>query len=279
MLQPNWDCCGDEMKLWDKIWNAEQNIRKRVENAFGKEISQTPLEVRCDILEQVESRIAIDKGGKLFSFDKLEIHIHPATIAQCDVFDMAFLANDSLKSDIRNKLRESQAQHGENLEIFVELHKPPGPDQAGNPPGELFRLNFVKQDQSRPREIPESSLEIIKGSVEQATYRLKKERILIGRLLEVTDLEGRMVRKNDVVFLDNGDDINSTVGRIHARIWFDYEKQEFRIMDEVSRYGTRIAREGRYIEVPGGNSRGVHLKSGDEIYFGQACMRFEFKGL
>jgi len=265
------------MKLWDKIWKAEQNIRKRVENAFGREISQTPLEVRADILEQVESRIAIDKGGKLFSFDRLEVHLHPATLAQCDVFDMAFLANDSLKSDIRSKLREAQAPQGENLEILVELHKPAGPDQEGNPPGELLRLNFIKQDQSRLREIPESCLEIIKGSVEQATCRLKKERILIGRLSEVTDLEGRMVRKNDVVFLDNGDDINSTVGRIHARIWFDHEKQEFRIMDEASRYGTRIAREGRSIEVPGGNSRGVRLKSGDEIYFGQACMRFEFK--
>jgi hypothetical protein len=279
MLQPNWDCSGDEMKLWDKIWEVEQNIRKRVENAFGRETSQMPLEVRREILEQVEARIAIDKGVKLFSFERLEIHLNPATMAQCDVFDMAFLANDSLKSDIRNKLHEAQAPHGERLEIFVELHKPDGPDQAGNPHRELFRLNFVKQDQSRPRETPESSMEIIKGSVEQAIYRLRKERILIGRLSEVTDLEGRMVRKNDVVFSDNGDDINSTVGRIHARIWFDHDKQEFRIMDEASRYGTRIARDGRSIEVPGGNSRGVRLKSGDEIYFGQACMRFEFRAL
>jgi hypothetical protein len=34
-------------------------------------------------------------------------------------------------------------------------------------------------------------------------------------------------------------------------------------------------REGRSIEVPGGNTRGVRLRSGDEIYFGQACLRFE----
>ena len=110
---------------------------------------------------------------------------------------------------------------------------------------------------------------------EQPVYRLKNDRILIGRLSEVTDREGRLVRKNDVVFLDNEDDINSTVGRIHARIWFDFEKQEFRIMDEVSRYGTRVLRDGRYLEIPGGNPRGVRLRSGDEIFCGQACVRFE----
>jgi hypothetical protein len=265
------------MKFWDKIWKAEQNIRKRVEYAFGKEASQTPLEIRREILEQVESRVAIDKGGKLFTFEKLEINLFPATMAQRDIFDMTFIAGDSLKSDIRNKLREAGVPRGEDLEIAIELHTPTSSDQAESPSNELFRINFIKQNQAHPIEAPEASLEIIKGSVEQAAYRLKKERILIGRLLEVTDLEGRMVRKNDVVFLDNGDDINSTVGRIHARIWYDFEKQEFRIMDEASRYGTRVVRGGRSIEVASGNLRGVRLKSGDELYFGQACMRFDFK--
>ncbi len=265
------------MKIWDRILKAEQDIRKRIENAFGTEAAQTPLEIRRQILEQVESRVAIDKGGKLFSFEKLEISLYPATMAQYDIFDMAFLAKGSLKADIRNKLREMQVQRCENLNIRIELHKPAGPDASDDLPGELFRMNFVKLDPSQPKEIPETSLEIIKGSVEQAHYRLKKERILIGRLSEVTDLEGRLVRKNDVVFLDNGDDINSTVGRIHARIWYDFEKKEFRIMDEASRYGTRVVREGRSIEVPAGNSRGIRLKSGDELYFGQGGMRFDFK--
>jgi hypothetical protein len=265
------------MKFWDKIWKAEQNIRKRVENAFGKEIARTPLEVRREILEQVESRIVIDRGGKVLSFEKLGIHLYPVTKALGDIFEMAFLANDSLKSDIRRKLQEAQIQNYRNLEIVVELHSPEDQERVGVAPGEIFKLNFVKADKLRPREIPESTLVIVKGSLEQGTYRMRKERILIGRLAEVTDLEGRMVRKNDVVFLDNGDDINSTVGRIHARIWYDQEKQEFRIMDEASRYGTRIAREGRSIEVPDGNARGVRLRSGDEIYFGQACMRFEYK--
>jgi hypothetical protein len=252
---------------------TEQGIRKRVENAFGKETSRTPLEVRREILEQVESRIAIDQGRKLFLFEKLEIHIHPPTEALRDVFEPAFLKDNSLELDIRQKLREIQ-QTG-NLEIIVQVHEPADRNQAEVRSADLLELKFVKMDRSRPREIPELSLQIVKGSIEQGLYRMRKERILIGRLSEVMDQEGRMVRKNDVVFLDNGDDINSTVGRIHARIWFDSEKKEFRIMDEASRYGTRVVREGRSIEVPGSNPRGIRLKSGDEIYFGQACMRFQ----
>jgi hypothetical protein len=262
------------MKFWDKILQAEQNIRKRIENSFGKDAAATPLEIRREILEQVESRVAVDKGGKLFPFEKLEIRLYPPTQALFDVFEMAFLTDESLKNDIRGKLREAQVQKAEDFDVVVEIRNPGSPDKPAN--SALFHLEFTKPDRSRPRVIPETRLEVLKGSVENRNYALRKERILIGRLSEVTDLEGRMVRKNDVVFLDNGDDINSTVGRIHARIWFDFEKQEFRIMDEASRYGTRISRDGRSIDVPGGNSRGIRLRSGDEIYFGQACMRFEY---
>jgi hypothetical protein len=272
MRQRSLDYYGsDEMTFWDKILETEQNIRKRVENAFGKDTSQTPLEVRRQILEQVETRIVVDKGGKVFPYGKIELHLHPSTKTLHDVFEVAFVSDDSLKSDISQRLQDAQIREIKDFQILIEFHEPAGES------GELFHLNFLKSEPSQPAIIPESTLTVLKGSVEKETYILRKERILIGRLSEVTDLEGRMVRKNDVAFLDNGDDINSTVGRIHARIWFDSEKEEFRIMDEASRYGTRIVRDGRSIEAPSGNSRGIRLKSGDEIYLGQACVRFELK--
>jgi hypothetical protein len=88
------------------------------------------------------------------------------------------------------------------------------------------------------------------------------------------DREGRIVRRNDVVFLESDEEINCSVGRTHARIWFDSEKNEFFILDEGSRYGTRILRGGSVIEVPAGEPEGVRLQSGDEVYCGQACLRF-----
>jgi hypothetical protein len=263
------------MGFWNKILKTEQNIRKRIENAFGHGTAQTPLEVRREILEQVESRIVVDSNGNQFRYGKIIVSLQPKGEAQRDVFETAFLHDGALKTDIIEKLKDSQVRYPEELQVAVELTQP-APDQA-EPPG-LFHIEFVKLERLRKRDVPEIKLAIVKGSTEQPVYVMKKERITIGRLTEVMDREGRMVRRNDVVFLDNKDDINSTVGRVHARIWFDFEKYEFCIMDEVSRYGTQIVREGRSIEVPGGNPRGVFLRPGDEIYLGQACLRFELPG-
>jgi hypothetical protein len=264
------------MSFWNKLLKAEQNIRKRVERAFGRGTAQTPLEVRRDVLEQVESRIVVDTGGKSFPFEKVVVQLYPPTDALRDVFETAFLQGGSLKDDILEKLKESQARYPAEIEVNVELRQIAGETPADA--SSLFQIDFTKPDPQRKMEIPGINLVVVKGSAELPEYRFKKERILIGRLSDVLDREGRLVRRNDVVFLDNGDDVNSTVGRSQARIWLDHERREFCIMDEASRYGTRIIRDGRSIEIPAGNTRGVKLRSGDEIYFGQACLRFELAG-
>lgn len=261
------------MGFWDKLLKTEQSIRKRIENAFGHGTAQTPLEVRREILEQVESRIVVDTNGNQFPFGKVLVQLKPPTDALCDVFNAAFLQDGSLKANILDKIKDSQARYPRELEIVVDILPVPAASQPEA--GPLFNLDFVKPDPAPTPEIWQTLLTVVKGSAEQQEYRLKRERILVGRLAEVTDREGRLVRKNDVVFLDNGEEVNSTVGRAHARIWFEPERRAFCIIDEESRYGTRIIREGRSIEVPGGNSRGIRLRSGDEIYLGQACLKFE----
>jgi len=263
------------MKFWNKLLNAERHIRKRVENAFGIGSAETPLEVRRAILEEVEARIVVDRGKKFFPFGKVIIRLLPQTEAGRDVFEAAFLKEASLKADIYRKFRDARIQHPGNVEILVDICRDPilDPTESTNRPA--FEMDFLRLDESPKREIPETKLTVLRGTAEQPTYQMKKERILIGRLTEVLDREGRLVRKNDIAFLDNGDDINTSVGRIHARIWFDFEKEQFRIMDESSRYGTRIIRNGRSIEVPSGNPRGIRLETGDETCLGQACLRFE----
>ena len=261
------------MGFWDRLLKTEQDIRKRVENTFGQGAAQTPLEMRREILDQVESRIVVDSGGNQFPYGKVVVQLQPPTEALRDVFEAAFLQDDSLKSDILMRLKSSQARHPSEIEIVVELREIQRPEREGSFP--LFRLDFVKPDPARKLEIPETKLIVVKGLAAQPEYVQKKQHILIGRLEEVMDREGRLLRRNDIVFLDNGDDVNSTVGRAHATISFDTDKREFRIVDEMSRYGTRIVRAGRSIDIPGGNPRGIRLRSGDEIYFGQASARFE----
>jgi hypothetical protein len=263
------------MTLWNKILKVEKHLRNGIENAFGRQSPQTPLEIRREILEEVAARIAIDEGRKLFPFGRIVIRLLPRTDAMRAAFEASFVRDASLKEDVYRRLREARVQSPGNLEIFVQFQEDSAPDSSEASARRAFELEFVRPDELNKPEIPEVTLTVIKGSAEQGTYQMRKERILIGRLSEVLDREGRLVRKNDVAFQDNGDDINSSVGRIHARIWLDLEKRQFRIMDESSRYGTRIMRGGRSIEVPGGNPRGIRLSPGDEIYLGQACVRFD----
>ena len=173
--------------------------------------------------------------------------------------------------------RESVAIRREILEETETAGEFASSDAAAQP---LYKKNdVVKPDPCGSKDVPEVSLLILRGAAETSDYRLKKERILIGRTPDVMDREGRIIRKNDVVFLDNDEDVNATVGYSHARIWWVFEEKGFFLMDEASRYGTCIVRQGRSLEVPEGNYRGIRIHARDEIYCGQACLRFYYESV
>jgi len=263
------------MGVWDSILKAKQNISARIESAFGHESGKELMAVRQKILDQVESRIVVSAEGKNFPFEKAIVRLQPQSAAQSDLFEKAFLRQGTLKADVLKKLIDSQVRYPGGFETTVELRPILEPAAAKSSNQPLFEISFVKSNLSRRSEVPETKLLVTRGLAQQPEYRIKKERILIGNLSEVLDREGRMVRKNDIVFPDNGSEVNSSVGHAHARIWYDFDTQEFCILDEVSRYGTRIVREGVTLEVPSGDTCGICLRSGDDIYFGQAGLRFE----
>ena len=64
------------------------------------------------------------------------------------------------------------------------------------------------------------------------------------------------------------------MSRAHAHIQYDAATGEYRLFDDNSAYGTSLLREGRMITAPAGG-RGIRLESGDELYLGQARVRFE----
>jgi hypothetical protein len=59
------------------------------------------------------------------------------------------------------------------------------------------------------------------------------------------------------------------VSRRHARLELDPATQRPRLIDDNSAQGTSVIRDGRSLAVPRG-SRGLLLRSGDELVFGQA---------
>lgn len=121
---------------------------------------------------------------------------------------------------------------------------------------------------------PVLRLAVLKGSAAQPAYSFDAERIYLGRLAEVLDGAGRVRRRNDVAFLEEGE-VNQTVSREHARIAWDAESRSFWLRDEASASGTVIFRAGRSIEVSRHDRRGVRLESGDEVYLGRAAVRVE----
>jgi hypothetical protein len=262
------------MSIKETLLKAKKNVRTRVDNALGRGSDLDPLAIRQGILCQIESKIVEDIGGKIFPFGRIVVRLQPHTKAQSAAIDDALLQTGTLKSDIVQMLKEAQARFPDELETSIELrpHSAPNPEDSSDRPA--FEMDFIKSESLKSQPIPEAKLLIIKGITEKAEYIMRKFHILVGRSPEVLDREGRMVRRNDVVFMESDEEINRSVGRTHARIWFDLEKNEFFILDEGSRYGTRILRDGSAIEVPSGEPAGIRLQSGDDIYCGQACLRF-----
>ncbi|MBN1571174.1 MAG: FHA domain-containing protein [Acidobacteria bacterium] len=263
------------MGIRDTLQKATQNVRSRVEHVLTREKGMEPLAVRHEILSQIESRILSDENGKVFPYAKIVVYLQPQTKYQRSAIEDAFLQKNTLKSDVVQLLNNANARFPDELETLIEFRENLGQDQSELSPRPPFEMDFFKFNAPRTQDIPETRLVILKGVAEQAEYQMKKDRIRIGRSREILDREGRMVRKNDIVFLDKEEEINRSVGRTHARIWFNHDTGEYCILDEASRYGTRILRGGSVIEVPSDNLDGICLWPGDEIYFGQACIRFE----
>jgi hypothetical protein len=220
------------------------------------------------------SKADVEAGGKSFPFGRVIVRLKPKTAKQQAAFEEAFVREDALNKHLVQKLMEEQIQCPKEFQVRVELQDASKPE--GDGPWPEFEIDCVRLNVLRQEDVPEIRLVVTKGEAERKAYHLKKDRVLIGRPAEVLDREGRIVRKNDITFLENEDETGASVGSAHARIWFDYEKRGFWIMDEGSRYGTTIMRGRTIIEVPGGDPDGVQLQSGDDLYFGQAGVHFEF---
>jgi len=264
------------MRIKEKLLDMANRLVRRLEDLLGQGALKKTEEIRQEILQQVKSAIVVEHGTAAFPYEKLSIQLNPPTLSLREAFRVTFLEKDSLKAEIRQALVDAGTEYPENLQITVKMSMSSGNNLASSPDAAGFYLQLEKVQPLPGRDIPEAKLVVTRGVAEHPEYRTKKGGILIGNIHEVVDREGRVVRRNDLVFIDNGDEINSTVSRVHARIWFDPETREFYVMDEVSRYGTRVVRGNVSMEVPSGNLQGVPLKPGDEVFFGQASVRFEF---
>ncbi len=258
----------------------ERGFRRWTERVFGAVESDELLLVHRAVLEAIESKVqTVARGKRLFPYSRLVVTMVSPDADRRAVYQAAFADGGRLESEVREMLEGTGCELTRGLTLEVRT--------AGNGDKPFlieYEVGSVAPAPPAPAAAPVNlaapaivtgvaRLVVVRGKAASEDYRLDKARTNIGRMVELTDAEGHVVRRNDLVFEEGGDDANGTVSRRHAHIRL--EAGEYRICDDESEFGTRVFRDGRPIEVPPGNRRGERLRSGDEIYLGRACVRFE----
>jgi FHA domain len=254
------------MSLFSDIEKTiESGFRRWTERAFGPAQLDDLILLHRAILEQIESKVQVmARGKRVFPFPKVVVTLVSDDAERRALYEAAF--GERLEAAVREALTAARCEIPKGFAVEVKT------SEAGPQPFSL-ECSAASAVASAAAPSAPARLTIVRGSAQQHEYTLTRPRTNIGRMGELTDAEQRVVRRNDVIFEETADDASATVSRKHAHITL--EAGEYRICDEGSEYGTRIFRDGRTLDVPPGNRRGEKLRSGDEIYLGRACLRFE----
>ena len=236
----------------------------------------SPLEIRRAILDEVESRvIAVGGGKRLFPFNRLRIHLLAPEPQVRTELEAVVREGWNLKQEIAARLRERDCPVPADLEVEVAFDETAGPAFGDR----RFWVEYAKAEAAPPEPVaakPTLEITVLKGAATQRVYELAGDRIYLGRLEEVTDSDGRVRRRNDVAFREEGE-INHTVSREHARIAWDGATNGFWLRAEQNASGTRIYRGGKAIDVSAHDRRGVRLQAGDEVHLGRAVVKVGFR--
>jgi hypothetical protein len=251
---------------------VERELEERLRRVFaGETRGRELLEIQRAILDEVSGKVQpVGRGRRVFPFRGLDVHIAAPDPATRPGFTLAFAEGDRLAADIREALRDAGCEPPAGLTVAVAL------EEREIPGG--FSIVYHEKSAARARReggAPAAVLVVPEGRALAECHPLAGGRVNIGRLVEVLDEDGRVVRRNQVAFAEGADPVAASVSRAHAHISYDEATGEYRLYDDRSSYGTSLFREGSLIQVPAGAGRGVALRAGDEIYFGQARARFE----
>ena len=254
------------MSLFSEIEKTiERGFRRWTAKVFGEAQSDALVAVHRAILEEIEGQVqTAARGRRVFPFARIIVTLVSADAARRAVFEAAFVEGARLESEVRQTLETAGCELPRGFGVEVKTAR------EGVEP---FEIAYGAKPVEPAVPMASGRLVVVKGKAAREEYILEKARTNIGRNVDLTDSEQRVVRRNDVAFEEGADEANGTVSRKHAHI--KLEDGEYRLCDDSSEFGTRVFRDGRVVEVPAGNRRGEKLRPGDEIYLGRACVRFE----
>lgn len=255
----------------------EEHFRRWLSPEAGAAEGREVIEVHREILDDATHHISLlQRGRKTFPYNRLNIQVVVPDESRRPVFQMALAEGDQLKQDILEALRQAGCEVPTDLQVATEILPEPTPDT-----GSLgFYIAYQRLAEAKPEPVAPAAkgtarLTVLAGEAIPPIMDLVKSRTTLGRMSDLVDDQQRLIRRNDLAFAEAAEGPNATVSRAHGFIQLDSATGEYRLHDEGSAYGTAVLRDGRLIPVPARTGRGITLRSQDEIYLGQARLRFE----
>jgi len=259
-----------------QLQRVTRDVSSRLRRWFDPplEADARPLEIREGILDRIEAGVEEAGGGKReLPSNRIAITVLALNHTAREHLRIVL---DDLEPAIRARLAEMRCTLPFGCAIDVRYITKRRADWT---PEQHFTVELDSRAPAggpgtRQLAVPALLLTVIRGQATERFYRFTESQVLIGRTPSPIDHTGRP-RHNHVVFLDEGDEHNGTVGRAHASIRFEAGRLQYRLFDEGSHNGTRLLRNGTLIEVPPRNPVGVALLAGDEIQLGTAAITVE----
>jgi hypothetical protein len=263
------------MGILDNVHKIEKRIEKLAERS---DIPLQPLEIRKAALDRIEDMAEPSgRSRRVFPYSHVTVEVVVARAGQRAAMEAVLGEESGLAAAVAERLEAAGCPAPRELDVRLKLVRRAGAEWET---GRIFRVVCERRQAASAHAAPAAAvgrpaaLAVIRGDATRKVYGLKAEQTNIGRLPEVLDRDTRVVRRNQVVFTDCENGVNQTVSRAHAHITRT-PGGDYRLFDDNSSCGTRVFRGGRTIPLPSGSPRGTKLQAGDEIYVGQACLRFE----
>ncbi len=261
-------------RLTDWVGKARQieaAIEARVEGVARprSSTSREPLETVHAIVQSVAQEVqAAGRGQQVFPYTQLRVWLAAPSARERARLSAACDGPPSLQERIVDRLTAAGcAINGLAVKVsFVTESRSGWLDPA-------FHIEYARTAPA-PAEaagLRRLDLTIAHGTAERSSYTFTGTSVALGRGREVRDSRDRLIRTNQVAFVETGGDVNQSVSRQHARIEHDPAADAFRLHDDGASRGTSVIRDGRGLPVPRG--RGLRLKSGDIIVLGEARVR------
>ena len=268
------------MDLLGKARRLESTIARRFDRAAREAagaVTREPLEIVHLVVEAVEHEIQPGgRGKRAFPFNSITLSVLAPSREERARFEAVVGGEPPLRDRIVERLR-SKSCAIDDLTLDV-AYVAKAPKDWRHP---QFTLAFARVARAPAKETRREAaftridLTVVRGTAERKTYSLAANRIDLGRCAEVRDTRNRLIRTNQVAFVEGSGEVNQSVSRRHAHIAYEPTSGGYRLRDDGSAHGTSVVRNGSTVAVPPG-SLGIRLRTGDELVLGEARLRIRF---